>query len=438
VCEAEAREEVLWYLECDPPRDTPRRVLLAVDMSDSCLERSRNGVESAIQSLTRVLDAGDRCELWLFGIEHRERRPSLRPEAVLEVVLAGSSYADREQLGERLRSALRGTEAQLRAGPVPEAFHCGTWFAETAAAMLASLASPSTPPGQSRYLVVLTDGEIWDMEAVPALTADRLRVGVLRLKGSEGPAPWPEHELALADLPKFLEKGELRLSFDAGHEGPAYSPSSVRGDWVPDRGAWPRAVETSDPIRHVFLGERRPNPRFVITRGTTTWETPAEPVGATTWEIPAEPADAAPLKAAREAQLRVQGLQRLWNCELVSEIALEVGGPWLTPRSSKPESSGSRFLCPGGCAAEWTIHRLLADRSSRCSCGAILVALGRALVGDPQLEVGSVLEFPLDAAGKAGAPTVVRGRPCPSYSLVAGGPTGHLLAVCLAPHRRDY
>ena len=76
--------------ECELPQPTRRRVLLAVDSTDSCWQ-SRDGsgcgalhpeIDALLSSLSEVLEPGDGCSLWLFD----RTEPALRM-----TIAAGSS-----------------------------------------------------------------------------------------------------------------------------------------------------------------------------------------------------------------------------------------------------------------------------------------------------------------------------------------------------------
>ena len=61
--------------ECELPRPIRRRVLLGVDSTDSCwqadcaggFDRLQPEIHALLSSLSRVVEPGDECSIWLFG-----------------------------------------------------------------------------------------------------------------------------------------------------------------------------------------------------------------------------------------------------------------------------------------------------------------------------------------------------------------------------------
>lgn len=131
--------ERLVVIDHDVPPRPGRQLLLAVDTSDSCWSRARDATRGLMASIADRLERGDACTVWQLG--QSEPLRTVRFERAED--RAGLSHALAEALTENRR---------------------GTWLTATLDAMLrAAHASDG-----AATLLVLTDGEIFDLEPATA------------------------------------------------------------------------------------------------------------------------------------------------------------------------------------------------------------------------------------------------------------------------------
>src|SRR5438045_9700028 len=84
----------VWLLEWETRRQLPRRVLLAVDTSDSCAQE-RDLLKAFFRVLADSLEVGDSCALWVVGC----------CDKVSEELIVRSH--DRPELAQKLERALK-------------------------------------------------------------------------------------------------------------------------------------------------------------------------------------------------------------------------------------------------------------------------------------------------------------------------------------------
>ena len=345
----------LWLIEEPVPVRGHRRVLLAVDTSDSCWPAHRAGIEAALRSVSNGIQAHDECCLWVVGC----------PQPVLTTFLAEDTEAARTSL---CRTLLHGLRPELG----------GTWLRETAGAMVASAASDGEAVN---YLLVITDGEaIFDAEAVPAPAAtaaaavhhivrrSRSRLG----DDASGVPAWP---LAPANLPGWfgLDRGDAQLEVDGGC-ATAYR-FTEDGQVDPSPVAWPQPVVGSY-ARYAFLTEALPRLRVVTSRGARAWhEALASDAGRTTSLDALSP-------SLRNVVKRVWGLQLDWRADVLTLLR---------------GAADADIQCPN-CGTAHSATDVRAGRSAYCSvCRALVLVHGFARRDDPALAGACVLLVPPSA-----------------------------------------
>ena len=126
----------VWLIECELARHLRRRVLLAVDKSDSTAGAA-DSLESVTTELARTLDPGDTVALWVMGEAAPQREFEIRNESA------------RLDLVQSVRS-LKGSQR-------------GSWLRETWGGIRALAAQPK--PGFRDFPVVISDGEVFDAGA---------------------------------------------------------------------------------------------------------------------------------------------------------------------------------------------------------------------------------------------------------------------------------
>jgi len=124
----------VWFVECELARRLRRRILLAVDRSDST-SAAVDSFQSAATELARALDPGDTVALWVMG-----------DAVALQEEFQIRNDADRLDLVQVLRT--------LKESPR------GSWLRETWNAMRVLLAQPKV--GFRDFPVVISDGEVFD------------------------------------------------------------------------------------------------------------------------------------------------------------------------------------------------------------------------------------------------------------------------------------
>jgi hypothetical protein len=157
-------------IRCDWAPRLHRRVLLAVDRSDST-SGATDSLQSVVTELARTLDPGDIVALWVMGEAAPLQEFEIRNE---------SARRDMAQLICSLRESPRGT-----------------WLRETWSGMRTVSARPK--PGFSDFLMVISDGEVFDAgSSDPQPPGSPLRW--LRLRGGAG-EPTNDFKEMVAEAP---------------------------------------------------------------------------------------------------------------------------------------------------------------------------------------------------------------------------------------------
>jgi hypothetical protein len=347
---------VLWLIEEPARARGRRRVLLAVDTSDSCWPAHRASIEAALRSVANGLQAGDECRLWIMG----------HAEPVVETSLAGDTEGARVTLCRSLLSAVCDQRG-------------GTWLRETAGAMIAAAVSGSE---SIDYLLVITDGEtIFDAEAVPPPPAvvaaavhcmDGCGLGGRRDRASGVPA-WLR---APEDLSAWLalDRGNVRL--DAGVGGATAYRFGEDGQVDPGPVAWPQSVQ-GRYARYAVLADDLPPLRLITSRGARVWRD----------ALAGDQRDMVAIEALspslRHVARRVWGLQLDWRNDVLTLLR---------------DAEDADIRCPN-CGAGHVASDVRTGRGAYCgTCRALLLVNGFARRDDPSLaHAAAVLVTPTGA-----------------------------------------
>jgi len=331
----------VWLLEWTLRQRLPRRVLLAVDTSDSCVPEGER-LKALFRVLANILDLGDSCSLWVLG----------RREKATEAVI--NHHHDRQRLAQNLAGGLTGVRG-------------GTWLTATLDAMLAE-AARSDSAAESFFLLA-SDGEVFDAGALAARKLPRLgfvRLGdrdsrqleVLQAQTTAVTATEPA-------LKSFLIDPLLSVRLQHGWRGERLVEFSDQGEIVgelPKSDPLPIATGR-DAVRVAFVGGNEPQPQLLYAAGGKSWS-----------ESQVERQNLSPgVTALPHLVIRaLQGNEVDWDWERLKLLAAD--------HAKKQE-----FDCP-------KCHRtkLLARRKLFCSCERLLVARDgitrhevRALYADP-------------------------------------------------------
>jgi hypothetical protein len=226
----------VWLLEWRLRPHMRRHVLIAVDTSDSCAPY-RGAVRDALEAIGRTLRPGDRCALWTVGSTREPHR----------LVIDDASDATR----------LSTWEARL------PRHRNGTWIASTMRAMLAE----QELPDERRLIVIVSDGEVFDIDETPATAARAawIRVG----PASEHCIPGLEKLDQPGAIDRFLASPAPVAIVEPGWSGMRASRYGADGSLL---GGDPFSVEAgARDVRVVMVGGNRPQPRIVYQADGVTW-----------------------------------------------------------------------------------------------------------------------------------------------------------------------
>jgi hypothetical protein len=342
-------ERVLWLLDQQVERRGRRRLLLAVDTSDSCWPSRQPEIQAVIRTITTNLQRQDECRLWILG----------HSTPVVQAPLEDDTESARAALSHRLCGALLGERG-------------GTWLRETADAMFETSRVQSDAID---YLLLVTDGaDIFDAEGVPGppsgVGAAIFSLPHINGAGGEGggvtAVPIAGWERAPGDLARWfaLVNASVRLEW-AASAGVGYRfDNSGYVDPVPVN--WPQPLEGGF-ARYTFLADDAPDLRLVTARGERQW----------TDVLNSAPHDVDDLQALpRELQgvaKRVRGLQLEWRTDVFEALA---------------SARATVISCPN-CRASYSAVDVRDGKRVFCElCRAFMLVSGWARRDDPGLRWG--------------------------------------------------
>jgi hypothetical protein len=369
--------------ECELPQPVRRGVLLAVDSTDSCWpadctdegDTLHPEVDALLSALSEVLEPGDECSIWLFG----------RTEPTLRTTIAPGVHP-----GEITGSLRRGISPVLG----------GTWLQHTLRAMIRE-ADTQRSLGMAPFVLVATDGEIFDWEALRELLPG-LGAALVELRANDPVAPEPLQDLTVTvpptrgSLRSFMALPERQIHLSVpGWEGRAVTRFSGAGELepgpalsVPNGASW---------LRVAFVGGTPPRPVLIFKQGADESRVADFEVRAVDARIPRHLG-------------RVLDLLRAdcwsWDAERLRRLASKLD----TGRNEESNAIACRHeSCP---AHRKGVPLEQLRRSLFCpSCQNLLLA--ERSITRSQLERRGgplVWQIPLDPTGRPGEPTAVSSR----------------------------
>lgn len=256
--EARLDEEFIWLLDWTPPALAKRRVLLAIDSTDSCGEyvsatgtwRLHHHIKELLQTLAQILEPEDTCALWMMG----HNTPVLRQSFSRQHQNYPGEFA---ATLERAIQPVRG----------------GTWLVDTLKSMLREAAHHQAA-GMQPFLLLVTDGEVFDADGIREILRDE-HIGLVQLGPWVGPQWLKQHteevQLKRDRLEQFLTLPARKISWTA----PMWSGTDVRrfskeGELLTDD---PGQLSPNEAyVGVVFVGRNQPFPKLVFAVENTSSE----------------------------------------------------------------------------------------------------------------------------------------------------------------------
>ncbi len=344
----------VWLLEWELRQRLPRRVLLAVDTSDSCAQAGA-GLADLFSALASTLELGDSCALWLLG----------RREKALETVIA--HHHDRQRLAQNLAGSLTGVRG-------------GTWMERTLDAMLAEAAGSNLAAAES-FLLLASDGEIFDAEVLATRRLPRLGFVRLGETGSRQLGVIEAHTTSLTAtgpaLKSFLVSSPLAVELKHGWRGEKLVEFSGQGEITGELSkSDPLLVAAGrDRVRVAFVGGNEPQPQLLYAASGRSW--------------PESRVERQNLSADDPAHLHLvvralQGSEVEWDWARLKKLAAD-------------HRKEAVFDCPG-------CHRRkqLARRKLFCECETLLVASDGIKRGEALALYEDTVRFPVRDDGEVG------------------------------------
>ncbi len=333
----------VWLLEWELSLHRRRRVLVAVDTSDSCSEH-RPAIQAFFRQLAEVLDAGDCCAVWVLG----------RPDAAREYGLRRS--ADRMELPQALLAGLCETRG-------------GTWLGETLRGMK-RYAAGSAAAGARDFLMLLSDGEIFDADVL--LWGEPSPIGFVRLgeRSSDALEVVRKRTVSVCATPAGL-KAFLACPAPCARLEPNWTgvrtAAFVESGNLSDGDAL-SIREGQSHVRVAFVGGAPPSPRVIYTADGAEW---------TDEECRREGLSREAPPYLRRVLRELAGNAVDWDCGRLAELAAK--------------GASAAFTC-GRCKAPSQPGRIFCRR-----CGGLL--LSRDVVPQRELPVHGLVRFRIGSDG---------------------------------------
>jgi hypothetical protein len=316
----------VWLLEWEVSQKLQRRVLVAVDTSDSCAGEMKQ-LKPFFQALTNALDIGDSCVMFQMG-------------------------ATRKIADEQIRHSQQRPEVVQKMSRLPVGIRGGTWLGQTLNVMLAEAAQ--APPNISCSYLVVSDGEIFDVEGVLQHLPESFGLVRLGHRKSHQLSTLAEHAkvLPLAEpaLKEFL--GASPVSVFLEHQG-----DSTRVVEFSERGEITRELKmnealkigaTQNSVSVAYVGGSQPRPRLRYAAYDRSW-------------------DEADVECAKLIAGQKPHLDQIVRALEGNQVRWDLGRLKLLANDSAKKQI---FRCPSDCRREKR-----ARESLFCTCGSLIVSL---------------------------------------------------------------
>jgi hypothetical protein len=225
-----------------------RRILVAVDTSDSC-RAERKQIEGFLNTLVELMQVNDSCSLWTLGQE----------EKAYECKMKSDGSLGRRQISQEMIRSLR-------------TIRTGTWLRKTLQAMTQADREITSPCEQS-FLLVVSDGEIFDVEAIDFEALGETPPGFVRVgdRFSSQFDVFRQHSVMVqptySSLKQFLAHRPLWITIKEGWQGKLIRRFSLEGELLSQEDG-PFCMEGErDSIGLSFVAEQLP--RLAYTTALT-------------------------------------------------------------------------------------------------------------------------------------------------------------------------
>jgi hypothetical protein len=324
--ETELRDHTpVWLLEWDIARQAQRRVLLAVDTTDSCATENEQ-VKSFFRTLLNALDVGDSCAMWLVGVSQK----------VFDQKLDHSQR--RAEMAQKMAGALHTVRS-------------GTWFKPTVEGMVSEARLKATDA--HIYFLLVSDGEIFDAEQLLQLMPRSFGLMHLGQRQSSQMSLLSQITEVVTNSDQSLQRFLRGLSLSAKLK---HSGSNVRVVQFSAAGELTRELSINDSIslgdeetkvRVAFVGGSRPEPRLEYQALERTW-------------------DEIDIECARLVRSQMPHLEQVLRLLDGNEVKWDVERLELL---AKDRNKTQKLRCPS-CPRE-----MLARKTLFCACKSLLVSL---------------------------------------------------------------
>ena len=349
-------EKPLWLLEWQAPAAPRRSLHLIMDTTDSCLKHGET-MKPIVRKALATLEPGDKCTLWMMG--------PAQPAGTWPVNDASS----RGQ--ELMCDALWSSLCEIKGG---------TWLSDTFSAVKQSVEQET----DSAYLLIITDGEIFDREAPGLLKPPDFSLAVLYVDYDDPPSdtslfPWgkgwkpdqfgydaffkrPDTGFQI-DTDDRRQGGIFAFALDGKATARSEFPEVVAGQW----------------LRLAFVGGPRPVLRIASGRKKRELNVVSHPL---------RDAHLTRRRKLEKVCRRIEGLHLVWRRDVLNRLA---------------QNTNDSFCCQS-CSAPF---KPKLTRQAFCShCGALLIAWGTAYREDALLKDAIRLVFPMNSQGEVLLPPV--------------------------------
>ncbi|MGA1867462.1 MAG: vWA domain-containing protein [bacterium] len=373
-----ANGEVTRYFEYQVPRNNYIRIVtLLFDTSDSCWPRYKPKYHHLIKKVVDCLQPHDQCELWLLGksVTATKTQPILRRDE-----------ASRRHMANELLSGLA-------------LYRGGTWLRKSINYIKNDTAKLRNQ--ENRFLIVVTDGEIFDREAVPQPNLKLQRIMVLYVGASI-----PQHNLWPAvssiwhkhidtpEIEKFLSHSPVTSLFYFGDDKSRALYQVCQDNSLMYCKCKTVEVSLGDKAMFCAVGG---NSEF---RPQLLFQTEGEEMS-----IPIEYEIRSGKRCEEKIYEQLEWLHPIWNMELLNTIVRML-------QNNIISSEINEIHCPH-CASSIKVEEIIHKNMIYCDklgCSALLLLNGK--VTRKILDKDLILQFPLTEDNKiVGSPEFIKDIP---------------------------